>query len=137
MLKSTGFKLVLVLAAAPLAPVSAAAQDYLQGGYYFYSPLSSGFGPPADLNTSAPPIYGYAPPAAYGYAPPGAYGYAPRRAYGYAPPGVYGYVPPPPPAAYGYQGYGFVATPPYNPYYFGTGAWWNEMDRQRGGGALP
>src|SRR5262245_38958889 len=129
-------RIAVALAVIALGSTSAVAQNYVAPGYY-YAPLppSSGFGPPADLNTNpnltpsfgyGPPVgYGYGPPV-YGYAPRRAYGYLPRRAYGYAPPVAYGYAPPP---VYGNLGYGFVATPSANPYYFGTGAWWREQER--------
>jgi hypothetical protein len=131
--KSVRFKWALALAAVALGSTSAAAQDYVgPGSYYAPPPSYSGFGPPADLNISppraipppAPPAaYGYGPPAAYGYGPPAAYGYAPPATYGYGPPAFYGYAPP---AAF--QRY--QATPSYNPYYFGTRAWWNQRDRE-------
>jgi hypothetical protein len=128
-------RLAVALAVVALGSTSAAAQDYMgPGSYYAPPPSYSGFGPPADLNISPPPpipppapAYGYGPPIAYGYAPRRPYGYAPRGAYGYAPPAAYGYLPPP--AANGYLGYGFVATPPSNPYYFGTQRWWREQER--------
>ncbi len=110
-------------------------------GYAYAPPPGYGYVPPAAYGYAPRRAYGYAPRRAYGYAPRGAYGYGPRaygyaprgaygygpRAYGYAPPAAYGYGPPP--AVYGYQGYRFVATPPSNPYYFGTEAWWNTQTR--------
>ena len=117
MLRSIGCKLALGLAGVALASASAAADNYMgRRGYY-------GYAPPAN--------YGYAPPRAYGYAPPGAYGYAPG-AYGYAPPGAYGNALLPAygygPAYYNYYTYPADRPPPSNPYYFGTGAWWQEQE---------
>jgi hypothetical protein len=103
-------KLGFAIAVVALGSASAAAQGYMGYGRGYYAP------PP-------PSAYGYAPPA-YGYLPPPAYGYAPPPAYGYAPP-VYGYY-----TAPGGEAPVYDRTPPYNPYYFGTGAWWNERERE-------
>jgi hypothetical protein len=143
MLRSIGCKLAIGLAGVALASASAAADGYVGRGSYGYMPPGAyGYAPPAAYGYAPPAAYGYTPPAAYGYAPPGAYGYAPPGAYGYAPPAAYGYAPP---AAYGYvpfpaYGYGPGTynsyayppdrTPPSNPYYFGTEAWWHERDQQ-------
>jgi hypothetical protein len=150
MLKSTRCKLALGLAGVAFASASAAADSYMgRRGYYGYAPPASyGYVPPRAYGYAPPRAYGFAPPGAYGYAPPGAYGYAPPGAYGYAPPGAYGYAPPgaygyAPPGAYGntlLPAYGYnpadytyytspaLRTPPSNPYYFGTEAWWRYQE---------
>jgi hypothetical protein len=105
MQKSILSRLGLALAVVALGSASASAQGYMGDGY------GRGY--------YAPPAY-YAPPPPYGYFAPPAYGYYPAPAYGY-------YAP----LNYGSPVYDYSPSPPSNPYFIGTRAWWAEQERLR------